>query len=136
MVDFAKENGIVETRMKAVLFIAIGAALGAISRWGLDGLHDDSSDFPIGIFVVNIVGCFLFGLLFGIGESKQLFSEAVRLGIFTGFLGSFTTFSTFGWNSFEYLKNGQIGLALINVGGSVIFGILAVWGGYVLSRQF
>ena len=122
--------------MKAVLFIAIGGALGALSRWVLDGLRDDSADLPIGIFVVNILGCFLFGLLFGIGESRQIFSETVRLGIFTGFLGSFTTFSTFGWNSFEYLKNGQIGLALTNVFASVIFGLLAVWGGFVLSRQF
>ncbi len=122
--------------MKAVLFIAIGGALGALSRWVLDGLHDDSADLPIGIFVVNILGCFLFGLLFGIGESRQIFSETVRLGIFTGFLGSFTTFSTFSWNSFEYLKNGQFGLALTNVFASVVFGLLAVWGGFALSRQF
>ena len=122
--------------MKAVLFIAIGGALGALSRWVLDGFHDDSSDLPVGIFVVNVLGCFLFGLLFGMGETRQWFSETVRLGIFTGFLGSFTTFSTFAWNSFEYLKNGQIGLALINVVGSVVCGLLAVWGGYVLSRQF
>ncbi len=122
--------------MKAVIFIAIGGALGALSRWVLDGLHDDSSDLPIGIFVVNVLGCFLFGLLFGFGESKQMFSDTVRLGIFTGFLGSFTTFSTFGWNSFEYLKSGQIGLALVNVMASVVIGLLAVWGGYELSRQF
>ncbi len=122
--------------MKVVLFIAIGGALGALSRWGLDGLHDDSADLPIGIFVVNILGCLLFGLLFGLGESKQLFSEAIRFGIFTGFLGSFTTFSTFSWNSFEYLKNGHIGLALINMMATVVFGLLAVWGGIVLSRQF
>ena len=99
-------------------------------------MHDDSVDFPIGIFIVNVLGCFLFGLLFGLGEREHVFNDALRLGIFTGFLGSFTTFSTFSWNSFEFLKNGQIGMALLNVVGSVVLGLLAVWGGFSLTKLY
>ena len=118
--------------------VALGGSLGALSRWGIakwaDGLRGDATSFPVGIFLANVVGCFLFGWLFGLGENRQLFSDAVKLGIFTGFLGSFTTFSTFGWNSFELIRNGQIGLAIANIVASVVVGLLAVWGGYVLAR--
>ena len=58
----------------------------------------------------------------------------MRLAIFTGFLGSFTTFSTFSWNTLELLRSGAIGLAIANVGASVILGLVAVWLGLLLGR--
>ncbi len=124
--------------MKTVLLIAIGGAVGALSRWGLarwaDQWRGDTNSFPLGIFLANVLGCLLFGWLAGLAENRQLFSDAVKMGIFTGFLGSFTTFSTFGWNSFELLRSGQIGMALGNIAGSVVIGLLAVWAGYSIAR--
>ena len=117
----------------------LGGAFGALSRWGLqywiDAKWGSNTSFPWGILVVNVVGCFLFGWLFTWFESRQWFSDVVQLAVFTGFLGSFTTFSTFGWNTLELLRTGQITLALTNIAASVILGLLAVWGGLLLGRS-
>lgn len=122
--------------MKAVVFVALGGCLGALSRWGLtywiDRLRPPTLSFPLGILIANVLGCFLFGLLFGLGESRSWMSNAVRLALFTGFLGSFTTFSTFSWNTLELLKNGEIIPAFANVLLSVFLGLAGVWAGYQL----
>ena len=124
--------------MKVILFIALGGSLGAICRWGLaswmDHWRGDSTAFPLGIFVTNALGCFLFGLLFGLGENRGWMTDHLRIMIFTGFLGSFTTFSTFSWDTMELIRSGQIGLACLNVLLSVALGLLAVSGGYALGR--
>ncbi|MEM6915297.1 MAG: fluoride efflux transporter CrcB [Verrucomicrobiota bacterium] len=122
---------------KAILALMLGGSFGALSRWGLHYWIDSRlshGPFPWGILAVNIVGCFLFGWLFALFENRAWFSDAVQLAIFTGFLGSFTTFSTFGWNTLELLRTGHIGMALANVGASVIGGVLAVWAGWSLAR--
>lgn len=123
---------------KAIAALMLGGAFGAVARWGLhfwiDARVASASSFPWGVLLVNTVGCFLFGWLFGIFEEKEWFSDAVRLGVFTGFLGSFTTFSAFGWNTLELLRNGQAGLALGNIAASVILGIAAVAAGFWLAR--
>jgi len=124
--------------LKVLAPLVVGGSLGAVSRWGVqqwvDGRFGSGSPFPWGILVVNLAGCFLFGWLFGILENKAWGTEAMRLAIFTGFLGSFTTFSTFGQNTLEMLRGGAIALALASVGASVIFGLLAVWLGLLLGR--
>ncbi|HQZ27433.1 MAG TPA: fluoride efflux transporter CrcB [Verrucomicrobiales bacterium] len=123
---------------KALLPLVVGGSLGAVSRWGLHQWIDTragaNSPFPWGILIVNVGGCFLFGWLFAYCEGKAWSTEAVRLALFTGFLGSFTTFSTFGWNTLELLRTGAIGLAIANVGASVLLGLLAVWAGFLLGR--
>lgn len=124
--------------MKALLFVAIGGCCGALSRWGLSSWidqHRGATSFPLGIFTANILGCFLFGLLFGLGEKSGWLTDHLRLLLFTGFLGSFTTFSTFSWNTLELLKSGQFGIALLNIGLSVVTGLTGVWGGYSLAAS-
>ena len=125
--------------MKALLFVVLGGSLGALCRWGLSSWIDqsrgDATSFPLGIFTANILGCLLFGLLFGLGENRPWMSDHFRLLLFTGFLGSFTTFSTFSWNTLELLKSGQFGMALLNVGLSVLVGLGAVWGGYAIATS-
>ncbi len=120
--------------MKALLFLALGGALGAICRWGLatwiDRLRGNTTPFPLGIFTVNLLGCVVFGAALGVCESRQWFSEPVRLGIFSGFLGSFTTFSTFSWLSIELIRQGNGGIALLNLGLSVILGMVGAFLGY------
>ena len=124
--------------LKAIACLMLGGAFGALARWGLhfwiDSRWAANSTFPWGILIVNVLGCFLFGWLFTAFENRQWFSDAVQLAVFTGFLGSFTTFSTFGWNTLELLRSGQIALALGNVGASVVLGLLAVWGGMLAGR--
>ncbi|MDF1826491.1 MAG: fluoride efflux transporter CrcB [Verrucomicrobiales bacterium] len=123
--------------IKAVAALMLGGSLGALSRWGLHYWIDSrlsQGTFPWGILIVNVVGCFLFGWLFALFENKAWFSDAIQLAVFTGFLGSFTTFSTFSWNTLELLRNGHAALAVGNVTASIVFGLLAVWAGFLLAK--
>ncbi|MCL4103680.1 UNVERIFIED_CONTAM: hypothetical protein GTU68_059759 [Idotea baltica] len=125
--------------MKSLILVALGGSFGAVSRWLLgtwvDGLTT-ASKFPYGILKVNVLGCLLIGLLYGLAESRNIFSPETRLFVFTGFLGSFTTFSTFGWNTFELFKAGHFGPAISNIVISVVAGLLAVWLGYAVAHRF
>lgn len=123
--------------LKPLLALIIGGSLGAVSRWGLHYLIDarwSSSQFPWGILLVNVGGCFAFGFLFAWCEAREIGSDILRLGVFTGFLGSFTTFSTFGWNTLTLLRDGYVGLAFSNIAANVVLGLLAVWAGFLLAR--
>jgi CrcB protein len=124
--------------LKPLIALMVGGGLGAISRWGLHFLVDSKwtphHPFPWGILLVNVIGCFLFGWLFSLFEGRTWFSDTLQLAIFTGFLGSFTTFATFGWNTLELFRTGQIALAIGNVGANVILGMVAVWLGFILAR--
>ncbi len=123
---------------KTLLPLALGGALGAVARWALglwvDARFTPGLAFPWGILVVNVLGCFLFGWLFARFETRDFGSDWLRMAVFTGFLGSFTTFSTFGWNSFDLLRSGQAALALGNVAASVLLGLGAVWAGFAAGR--
>ena len=123
--------------MKAILLIALGGAFGALSRAGLVEWLDwltPKSNFPWAILSVNLLGCLAIGLIFGAAENRNWLSEATRLMILVGFLGSFTTFSTFGWNTFELFRNGQTVFAFANVALSVMGGLAAVWAGWAIAR--
>lgn len=123
---------------RTLLPLVIGGSAGAVARWALHRFVDlrllPGSGFPWGILLVNTLGCLLFGWLFGLLESRGGSSESVRLAIFTGFLGSFTTFSTFGWNTLDLIRQDQVGLAIGNVVASVALGLGAVWLGYATGR--
>ena len=123
--------------MKGFLLVAFGGAAGALLRWFVAGGVDwlaKGSRFPWGILAANLIGCLVIGLLYGLAETRDWLTDAARWLLFVGFLGSFTTFSTFGWQSFDLMRNGHPGLALANIFGSVGLGLLCVWGGYVLGR--
>lgn len=126
---------------KSLLSLAVGGSLGAVMRWGMhrwvDGRFapaEGGTAFPWGILLVNVSGCFLFGWFFSFLEGREWAGDSLRLAVFTGFLGSFTTFSTFGWNTLELLRSGQAGLALGNVAASVLLGLVAVWAGFSFGR--
>jgi len=113
--------------------IFLGGGLGALSRWGLSAgiekltLRTALHQFPLGIMVCNVLGCFLIGCVFGHFLQKHP-SWVVPL-LVTGFLGGFTTFSTFGRDTLEALQNGLPLTAVLNILLSVILGVLAVWAG-------
>ncbi|GAB5407893.1 MAG: fluoride efflux transporter CrcB [Balneolaceae bacterium] len=123
----------------SLLAVGAGGFLGAISRYLLSVSVDEylkSEQFPLGIFIVNIVGCFFIGLLAGVFELKGWMNIELRLFIFTGFLGGFTTFSTFVNDSFLLGKEGEMMAALLNVGGQVLLGLIFVWLGYSVVKFF
>ena len=115
------------------LLVFLGGGLGAVARWGLStGIGKVTAKtalakFPLGILACNLLGCFLIGCVFGYFAQKNP-SWAFPL-LVTGFLGGFTTFSTFGRDTFEALQQGFTLLAVLNILLSVVLGVLAVWAG-------
>ncbi|PID40897.1 MAG: fluoride efflux transporter CrcB, partial [Proteobacteria bacterium] len=106
--------------------IGLGGFIGAIFRFLVSGGVQallKSAAFPAGTMAVNIIGCLLIGLGGGLMESRQLFSPEWRAFLFVGVLGSFTTFSTFGLETFNLARGGQWLPALSNVGISLILGL-------------
>ena len=123
--------------MLKLLFVGVGGFLGAVSRYLMSGFVYnliDKQNFPYGTLAVNIIGCFLIGFLNGVFEVKQVLSPELRLVIFIGFLGGFTTFSTFGYEIFTFMRDNQIVSALLNLFSSVVIGLFAVWLGHILSK--
>jgi fluoride exporter len=119
-----------------LLLIGIGGFIGSISRYLLEGIvsRHTTISFPYGTLVVNVLGCFLIGLFFGVAEGKLLFNINVRSFIVIGLFGGFTTFSTFSYETFSLFKEGEIFFAISNIAISIIIGILALWGGHMLGK--
>lgn len=115
--------------------IAAAGGLGALARYGLAlGVQRlAGSGFPVGTFAVNMLGCFAFGLVFGVLE-RSLLPPALRPVVLTGFMGAFTTFSTFAFESHALLRSGQVFWAAANLGGQVVLGVLGVALGLAVAR--
>ena len=122
--------------MPRLLLIGLAGLLGTLARYALSGFiaRRFGETFPTGTLVVNIVGCFLAGFLFYLMQERFLVNDIVRTAIMIGFLGGFTTFSSFGLQTFTLLRNGEMGLATMNVLVSNVAGLLTVWAGYSLAR--
>jgi CrcB protein len=121
--------------MTKILLIAAGGAAGALGRYGLAGwaqrLHGGT--FPVGTLAVNVLGCLLIGWLVTALSGPLLLREELRAALLVGFLGGFTTFSTFGYETMSMASSGQRGAALLNIGAEVGLGLLAVWIGMRLA---
>lgn len=122
--------------MHPLIYIAVGGAAGALLRYLVSGYIFRSSDglLPWGTIAVNLIGCFAIGVLWNIFESFN-YSPNTRAFIFIGIIGAFTTFSTFGIESFYFFKDGEIKLGIINILISNIGGIGLVAIGYFLSKH-
>jgi CrcB protein len=120
--------------MKAFLLVAIGGALGALARYGTGVLvvRFWREPFPLATWIVNLAGCFLIGMLASVLERRVAWDNLHYL-LIIGFLGAYTTFSTFSMETVALLQRGQAGLALVNAGGSVVLGILMVWAGLMVG---
>ena len=122
-----------------VLFVGLGGFIGAVCRYlaslGVQQLLGEKTPWmPVGTLAVNVVGCFVIGLLEGLAANRALFEDEMRLLIFVGVLGGFTTFSAFGFEAYTLLDNKQPGAALAHVGLHLVAGLGAVYLGILVSR--
>jgi CrcB protein len=122
--------------MTKLILIALAGACGTLCRYWVSGAAYDllGRDFPWGTWAVNILGCFLFGLVAILAEERGLVSAQTRLLILTGFMGAFTTFSTFIFESGGLLNDGQWLKLALNVGGQNLVGFAALYLGIGLGR--
>lgn len=121
--------------MKLLLLIGAGSCIGGVSRYLMARMIQDRffSAFPYGTLGVNILGCFLIGLVFGLSERAHLPAEW-RLFLATGFCGGFTTFSAFSNETLGLLRDGQWWSASVYILGSVVLGLVATFAGVALTK--
>jgi CrcB protein len=120
-----------------LIYVGVGGFIGSIGRYLLAGAVYrifPNLNFPIGTSVVNILGCFLIGFVTGLVEVRNLLGPELRIFILIGLLGGFTTFSTFGFETFALLRDGAVEAVFANVLVQVFIGITAVWLGFNIIR--
>jgi CrcB protein len=119
-----------------IFLIAIGGALGSVARYLLSTfvLRATGTLFPLGTFVVNVIGCLVFGAIAGAASQRVQLAPALRLFLLTGILGGFTTFSSYAFESFTLVRDGQFLWASLNIAGQVIAGLAGMWAGYVITN--
>jgi CrcB protein len=124
--------------MQAIVLVFVGAGLGGVLRHlinsGVSALL--GAAFPYGILLINVTGSFVMGLLVGwlAFRAGEDWTRNAQLFIATGVLGGYTTFSTFSLDAFRLIERGQIGLAALYIGGSLILGVAGLWAGLTLLR--
>jgi CrcB protein len=122
--------------MPVIVGVAIGGAIGACCRWLLDRFIEARSDaiFPWSTFTINVTGCLVIGVLTEQLVDRHHIPAWIRVGAIVGVIGGYTTFSTFGQESFTLFESNDVAVGLAYTIGSIVTGILAVWAGTVLGR--
>jgi CrcB protein len=120
----------------AYLLVAVFGAAGAVSRYALDGWVSDATrgQFPWGTFLVNVLGAFALGIVVAITTERLVVGANWRIALGIGFLGSFTTFSTYAYETIRLAEDGAVSLALANAIGMVAVGLLAASLGLAVGR--
>ena len=118
-------------------WVALAGAVGALARYGVHGLVQSrvASQFPFGTVVVNVTGSFVLGLVVGLATYQGLEAD-VRTVVGTGFIGAYTTFSSFSYETFGLFEDRAISAALVNALGSVALGLVAATAGFALAGAF
>jgi CrcB protein len=122
--------------MQKIILIGLAGLIGTLCRYWLSGFvaRRYGETFPWGTLVVNVLGCFLAGSLYYLMEERFLVSPTLRTVILIGLLGGFTTFSSFGLQTFTLLREGEFALAALNVTLSNLLGLMMLWAGYSLVK--
>lgn len=123
--------------MEIAFAVALCGAAGCLTRYYLSGWVYGilGRDFPYGTFVVNILGAFIIGFLMEFGIRSTLIPATLRVGLTVGFLGGLTTFSTFSYETFRLIEEGEFLVAFLNVTISVLICLLFTWMGIFAARQ-
>jgi fluoride exporter len=130
----AEDNGVREWQRLAIL-AGLGV-LGTWSRYALGGLVPRlaGTGFPWGTLVINALGCFLCGAVWAMAENRDLISTQTRMLILIGFMGAFTTFSSYALETDRLLQNSQWGYALANILAQNVLGLTLLFAGFALVR--
>ena len=123
--------------MRDLLIVGVAGAAGAIARYTVSGWVYElaGTRLPWGTLAVNVIGCFLLGLLMHISLATTIVPPAWRLALATGFLGALTTFSTFSYETLREFERGDWGVAGTNIVLNLALGLPATWLGLVLARR-
>jgi CrcB protein len=124
--------------MQKTILIGLAGLAGTLLRYWLAGFvsRQYGETFPWGTIAVNLIGCFVTGAVFYLTEERFLINSTIRTVILIGLLGGFTTFSSFGLQTFVLLREGAYGLATLNLVTSNVLGLFMVWVGYTLGKLF
>ena len=124
------------TAIQNILMVMGGSALGGGARYLLSMLIQqfNRSPFPAGTFIVNLLGCFLIGMLYAAHIRNPETGPGLKLLLATGFCGGFTTFSAFAVENLSLFREGNFGVSLAYAGSSLILGIAAAWAGSVIMK--
>jgi fluoride exporter len=119
-----------------LLLVAIGGAIGSVARYLLSTfvLRVAGTLFPLGTFVVNAIGCLVFGLIAGAADQRVALSPEARAFLLIGILGGFTTFSSYAYESFALIRDGQILWATINLAAQAAVGVVSMAIGFAIMR--
>ena len=119
-----------------IFYIGLFGAIGCLSRYYLSGWVYSlfGRSFPYGTMAVNITGAYLIGLIMELGLRSALLTPSLRIGLTIGFLGGFTTFSTFSYETFRLLEDGELFIASQNILLSVFLCLLFTWAGIITAR--
>ena len=122
--------------LRTIFIVGAGGFIGSVMRYLVQVFVEKGlmSTFPWGTFVANIAGSFIIGIVYALAEKGNLLSAEWRMFLAVGICGGFTTFSSFAYNNLTMLKEGVYGQFLFNVGGSLFFGLLAVYLGMTVIR--
>jgi CrcB protein len=122
--------------VERIIAIGLAGALGALSRYGLQSLINEVAGRPsiLGTLLANLTGAFALGLLIAVTETRLELSSVTRAAIAVGFLGSYTTFSTFMFESVTRLENGEVLLVMAYVAGSIVLGLALAYAGLQVGR--
>jgi CrcB protein len=123
--------------MQAYLAIAIGGVLGCWARYAMTNLVQAiyGRDFPYATLSINVLACFLMGFLFVETLERLTISPVLRIGILTGFIGGFSTFSTFAMETLLLAEQGESGKSVLYVALSLLLGMMATFGGVYIARN-
>jgi fluoride exporter len=124
--------------LQKYLLIAVGGALGSLARYAVGSTVANrmGSRFPYGTFVINLTACLIIGFSLTLMNRRTGMNPAWRLLIPIGFVGAYSTFSTFEWETYVSLESGAFLIGALYVALSCLLGLLAVWLGAVLARAF
>ncbi|MGB8261602.1 MAG: fluoride efflux transporter CrcB [Terracidiphilus sp.] len=124
--------------MPKYLLIALGGALGSVARYWVGSTVSGrmGTRFPFGTFVINLTACLIIGFTLTLLGRRVELNPAWRYLIPVGFIGAYSTFSTYEWETLSTLRSGAFALAALYAGGSLVLGLVAVWGGAWIAELF